>query len=228
LENSGKIKLSERRKRQLLIGLAAVLVILILLFHRPAAYHPVYVRSDNSISTYLTNELLPAIYNGAQRGQPFEAVITQKGINEVVGRLDSTSSPYKGGWSRLSKPMVVFSPGRATLMGTINLGGLKFVISFETEPRINEPNAVNLRLTSVKIGAVSVTLFARRLARRMYREQIAAAEKDTQDIGGLIIRMVLNDEPAESVFDIEDKEVRVEKITVAEGKMTIRLVPVKK
>ena len=227
MENSGKIKLSERRKRQLLIGLTAVLVILILLFHRPAAYHPVYVRSDNSISTYLTNELLPAIYNGAQREQPFEAVITQESINEVVGRLDSTSSPYKGGGSRLSKPMVVFSPGRVVLMGTINQGGLKFVISFETEPRINEPNSVNLRLTSVKIGALSVTPFARRLARRMYREQIAA-ERDMQDIGGLIIRMVLNDEPVESVFDIEDKEIRVEKIIVSEGKLAIRLVPVKK
>lgn len=220
MEKSGKIKLSEVRKRRLLIGLAAVLVILILLFHRPAAYHPVYVRSDNSISTYLTNELLPAIYNGAQREQPFEAVITQESINEVVGR-------YKGGGSRLSKPMVVFSPGRVALMGTINLGGLKFVISFETEPRINEPNSVNLRLTSVKIGALSVTPFARRLARRMYREQIAA-ERDMQDIGGLIIRMVLNDEPVESVFDIEDKEIRVEKITISEGKLAIRLAPVKK
>jgi len=220
LEKSGKIKLSERRKRQFLIGLTVVLVILILLFHRPAAYHPVYVRSDNSISTYLANELLPAIYNGAQRGQPFEAVITQGGINEIVGQ-------YKNNSERFSRPMVVFSPGRVALMGTINLGGLKFVISFETEPRINEPNAVNLRLTSVKIGALRVTPFARRLARRMYREQIAA-EKDAQDIGGLIIRMVLNDEPVESVFDIEDKEIRVEKITVSEGKMTIRLAPVKK
>ena len=219
MEKSGKIKLSERRKRQLLIGLSVVLAVLMLLFHRPAAYHPVYVRSDNSVSMYLTNEMLPAIYNGAQREQPFEAVIMQQGINEVVGR-------YKNNSERFSKPMVVFSPGRVALMGTINLGGLKFVISFETEPRINEPNSVNLRLTSVKIGALSVTPFARRLARRMYRGQIAAAE--TQDIGGLIIRMVLNDEPVDSFFSIEKSEVKVEKITVSEGKVTIRLAPVKK
>jgi len=219
LENSGKIKLSERRKRQLLIGLAVVVFILILLFHRPAAYHPVYIRSDNSISMYLTNELLPAIYNGSQRGEPFEVVVTQGGINEVVRR-------HKDSRSRFSKPMVVFSPGKILLMGTVNLGGMRFVASFIVEPRISEPNSVNLRLTKIKIGALSITPFARRLAKRIYGEQIAAAE--TQDISGLVIRMLLNDEPVDSFFSIEGRMIKVEKMTVAEGKVTLRLVPAKK
>lgn len=219
MENSGKIKLSERRKRQLLIGLAVVVFILILLFHRPAAYHPVYIRSDNSISMYLTNELLPAIYNGSQRGEPFEVVVTQGGINEVVRR-------HKDSRSRFSKPMVVFSPGKILLMGTVNLGGMRFVASFIVEPRISEPNSVNLRLTKIKIGALSITPFARRLAKRIYGEQIAAAE--TQDISGLVIRMLLNDEPVDSFFSIEGRMIKVEKMTVAEGKVTLRLVPAKK
>lgn len=221
MENSGKIKLSEARKRQLLIGLGVVVVILMLLFNRPAAYHPVYVRPDNSISTYLTNGLLPAIYNGAQRGEPFDLVVAQENINEVVGQ-------YKPSGSRFSKPMVVFLPGRVVLMGTVNLGGLKFIASFVTEPRIDEQKQVKLKLKKVKIGAVGVTPFAKRLARRIYREQIVTAEKDTQGVEELIIIMMLNDEPVASVFDIDDKKVRLEKITVAEGKLTLRLVPVEK
>lgn len=221
MEKSGKIRLSEARQQQLLIGLGVVLIILMLLFNRPAAYHPVYVRSDNSISTYMTNELLPAIYNGSQRGQPFDLVVTQEGINEVVGQ-------YKGGGSRFSRPMVVFSPGKVVLMGTVNLWGLKFVASFAAEPKINEQGSVNLKLTKVKIGAVSVTPFARRLARRIYREQLAAEEKDTQGVERLIIIMVLNDEPVASVFDIDDRKVRLEKVTISEGKATLRLAPVKK
>jgi hypothetical protein len=220
LENNGKIKMSKARQRQVLTGLAVLLVIIILLFHRPAAYQPVYIRPDNSISTYLTNELLPRVYNGVQYGEPFDLVITQEGINDVVGR-------YKGGGKRFSRPMVVFSPGRAVLMGTVNLGGLKFIAGFSVEPEIDMQGYVNLKLRKVKIGAVSITPFGKRLAGRMFGEQISAAQKDAQGIEGLMVRMVLNNEPAEPVFDIEDKKVKLEKITVEEGKVTIRLLPVK-
>jgi hypothetical protein len=56
--------------------------------------------------------------------------------------------------------------------------------------------------------------------------RFAAANTDTKDFWARATASLLNGEPFEPVFKIEDKKVRVEKITIEQKKLTIRLTPV--
>lgn len=75
-----------RRRCILLAEFAIVILLLFLLLYRPAAYkRPAASDFQNTyVSQYLTNVLLPQIYNGVQREKPFEIIVTQDGINEII------------------------------------------------------------------------------------------------------------------------------------------------
>ena len=90
---NSKVRKKKKFKKRywLLIDLALGALILALLFYKPARYKPSDTIPTNNrqkeISPYLTNELLPELYNSAQRDEPFDLEIIQKGINETITRL---------------------------------------------------------------------------------------------------------------------------------------------
>jgi len=70
-----------------LAALAAALILLVLLLlHTPAGFKQPPPISDGKVSRYLTHVLAPQFYNGAQRQQPFELVITQAAVNDILAR----------------------------------------------------------------------------------------------------------------------------------------------
>ena len=118
-----KIRKKRRLKKiiiWLLIDLAVAAVVFVLLIHRPGSYDPVDFDSLNheqgQVSPYLTHELSPNLYNNSQRGEPFDLVITQSGINEIVAGL---------GWPKYSEgvmlyaPAVLFVPGSVVLISRV-------------------------------------------------------------------------------------------------------------
>lgn len=226
--------MKKRKKRKfkkrywLLIDLAIAIVIVALLLHKPARYKPPEYTDDKLVSPYLTNILGPAIHNGAQRDEPFELVVTQKGINEII---TWSKWPKEAEDVRFSAPVVFFVPDRIEVMGTANMKGVDLVISIMAEPRLNEEGLLNLRVAKVKIGAMNITPLARMIAKRMYAQRLATVPIDTEDLGAKIAGSLLNDEPFEPVFNIadifenENKELRIEKITITREKLILRLVP---
>ena len=87
MENHEEKKSEKTWPHWLLICFAAVLLIIALLLHIPARYAPLKSAGDKRlVSPYLTNELLPALYNGAQMDKPFDLIITEDGVNDVIGR----------------------------------------------------------------------------------------------------------------------------------------------
>jgi hypothetical protein len=72
---------------------------------------------------------------------------------------------------------------------------------------------------------VNVTLIAKVIAKRIYQRRFATANTDSEDWRAQIAASLLNNEPFEPVFRIDDKKVRIEKIAVAEEKLLLRLVP---
>lgn len=211
----------------LLAGLAAVPVILVLLLlYKPARYDPLKVTPAGSrggqVSPYLTHELLPQLYNGAQRQEPFELAVSQKGINEAIAR---SKWPKESDGIRFSVPKVLFVADSIVLMGTTAVGGAEFVVTVVTAPSLDEEGLLNLRVVNVRVGAVSITPLARLIARKMYLERFGRIDSGTRSLQAQIAASLLNDEPFEPVFEIDDKKVRVEKITIAQGKLTVRLVP---
>jgi hypothetical protein len=202
---------------------AVVIVVFALLLHRPAYYKPLDFADSKEVSLYLTNELLPELYNGAQLQEPFNLVVTQSGINDIVARFEWSK---EFGSIRFSAPMVFFAPDSIVLMGTVFLEGAEFVGTVVAEPGLDTEGLLNLQVVSVKIGAVDITPLARVLAKRIGQQQFAAANIGAEDLWAQAAASLLDGEPFKPVFKIEDKKVRVEKITIEQKKLTIRLVPV--
>jgi len=226
--------LKKRKKRKfkkrywLLIDLAIAIVIFALFLHKPGRYKPPEYTDDKLVSPYLTNILGPAIHNGAQREEPFDLVVTQKGINEIIAW---SKWPKESEGVRFSAPVVFFVPDRIELMGTANMKGADLVVTIVAEPGLDEEGLLNLHVAKVKIGAMNITPLARVIAKRMYAQRLATVPIDTEDLGAKIAGSLLNDEPFEPVFDIaeifenENKKLRIEKITIMQEKLILRLVP---
>ncbi len=224
-----KIHKKSRRKKfvlWLLIDLAVAAVVFGLLIYRPGSYDPAdfdsYNYEQGQVSPYLTHELSPNLYNNSQRGEPFDLVVTQDGINEIVAGL---------GWPKFSEgimlyaPSVLFVPGSVVLMITANFKGVELIITIELEPKIDQQKLLNLHVAKVKVGAMNITLLARMMGKKMYTERLAMLSVDTEALQTKIVGSLLNEEAFEPVFSIEDNKVRIEKITVYKEKLTARLVP---
>ena len=212
----------------LLAGLAAVPVILVLLLlYKPARYDSLKVTPGGSrrgqVSPYLTHELLPQLYNGAQRQEPFELAVSQKGINEAIVL---SKWPKESDGIIFFAPKVLFAANSIVLMGTTAVDGAEFVVTVELDPILDEEGLLNLRVVKVRVGVVNITPLARPIARKMYFERFGRIDSDPEDLQARIAASLLDNEPFEPVFEIDDKKVRVEKITITQGKLTLRLVPV--
>lgn len=230
-DNEADLKIRRKRRiRKLLcwlfVDLVVAVVVFALLLHRPDRYAPADRDSigleDGQVSPYLTHELSPQFYNGAQRGEPFDLVITEKGINEIVAGW---------GWPRMSDgvmlyaPAVVFVPESVVLMGTANVKGVEFVVTIVLKPTIDERGLSHLLVAEVKVGAMNVTWPVKMMARKMYAQRLASMPADARSFYGKIAASVLNDEPFDPVFEVDDRKVRIEKIIVQKQKLTARLVP---
>lgn len=229
METDSKIHKKSKRKKLLfwlLVDSTVAVVVIILLLYRPGRYNPVdydsYGYEQGQVSPYLTHELSPNLYNNSQRGEPFELIITQDGVNEIVAGL---------GWPKYSEgvmlyaPAVLFVPGTIVLMGTADVKGVELVITIELEPMINKQKMLNLHVAKVKIGAVNVTWPARMMGKKMYAERLGMLAVDTEALQTKIVASLLNEEAFDPVFRIEKNKIRIEKITVDKEKLIARLIP---
>jgi len=225
LEKQKKRKLKKRY--WLLLDLAIVVVVFILLLYKPAHYNPDKLggagENSKQVSPYLTHELSPQFYNGVQRGEPFELVVTESGVNDIIRR---SRWPKESGSVRFSAPEVLFMADGIMLRTTANIKGVEFVVTFVINPIIYQDGLLNLKVETVKVGAMNITLLAKIIARRMYQQQLAGSPIDTEQLSVKVAASLLNDEPFEPVFNIEDKKVRAEKITIEKQRLIIHIVPV--
>jgi len=208
----------------LFIDLAIAAVILVLLLHKPGRYTPPKPPADKQVSQYLTNELLPQLYNGVQRGEPFDLVMSEDGINDVIAR---SKWPKESEGAKILAPQVFFVPDGAVIMGSVVMKGFEFIVTVELRPVFDANGLLNLNIVQIKVGAMNLTPIARITARKMYTQQLAESEVDTENILAKIAGSLLNDEPFEPIFEVEKKEVRIEKISITQGKLTARLIPLR-
>lgn len=229
METDSKIHKKSRWKKLvfwLLIDLTVAVIVFVLLLYRPGRYDPADFDSFNyeqgQVSPYLTHELSPQLYNNSQRGEPFDLVVTQDGINEIVAGL---------GWPKFSEgimlyaPAVLFVPESVVLMITVNIKDVELIMTVELEPKIDEQKLLNLHVVKIKVGAMNITPLARMMGKKMYTEKLAMMPVDTEALQTMIVGALLNEEAFEPVFSIEDNKVRIEKITIHHEKLTVRLVP---
>ena len=210
----------------LLIDLIAVFIILVLLLHRPARYRSPVITATHSnhkqVSRYLTHELLPQIYNGAQRQEPFHIIITQDDAKKIVA---ATEWPKQYDGIELSAPMVFFAPGKIILMSAAEVKGMDVIITVVAEPVIDQQGFLNLQVAKVKIGALNITPLARMIARRMYEQTIGFADINPDDLGVRVAASLFNNQPFDPLFQLEDKKIRLKEINIEPGKLILHLSP---
>ena len=223
-----KIRRKARFKRLtcwLMADLTVAVVIFALLLYTPGLYKPAAISpadyKKGQVHPYLTH-LSSEIYNGAQRGKPFELVVAQKQINEII---TWSQWPKESEGIMFSAPVVLFVPGSIVFMGTAYIKGVEVVVTIVLEPKVDEQGLLNLQVAKVKIGAMNITPLAKMVAKRMYAQRLAALPIDKDALQTKIAGSLLNDEPFEPVIKVEGKKVRVEKITIAEAKSILHLVP---
>lgn len=216
-------------KRYLLpavIILITVLVIaLVLTAYRPGRYAPIKIEDQNLVSPYLTHQLMPEIYNNAQLDEPFEVVIAQQGLNDIVARLPQ---PIRLNTITLAGPQVLLMREQIVLMATVKAKPIDFFITIELNPVITKDGLLNLHVNNVKLGMVNITALTRLIGDKVYSNWLAATETEPNDLAPMICRSLLNDEPFEPLFKTGGRQLRLSQIDIDSNGITVKLIPIPK
>jgi hypothetical protein len=225
--DAGRRKKKSRWKKLfywLLIDIAVAATVIGLLLYKPARYDPVVSAgpSNGRVHPYISRDVAPQFYNGAQSQRPFEMVVLDEGLNRVIS---------EAGWAQqsegisLSRPAIQFVERRIVLMGTADVEGAEFVVTIELEPMLEDQGLLNLNVVKVKVGAMNITPLAKMVARKMYQQRLETEPVDTRDMRAQIAASLLNEEPFDPVFKAEDKWVRLTDFEITEGKIVARFEP---
>ena len=223
-----KKKTSKRRKLLywLLIDTAVLLIVLGLLLYKPAGYHrtaPTNSESDGErVHPYLTHNLMPQIYNGAQSQNPFDVVVLDSELNAAIALA---KWPQESDGVTFLAPEVRFEPGRIVLMGTADIEGAELVITIALAPRLDEAGLLSTEVETVKIGAMNITPLAKMIARQKYQEYLETVPVDTSDVRAQLAAALLNAESFEPVFEVEDKWVRLKTLSITPGRVDAHFIP---
>ena len=204
------------------IALTLLVMAMVLTAYKPGRYAPVTIADQNQVSPYLTHQLMPAIYNNAQLDEPFEVVITQQGLNDIVARLPQ---PIRLNNITLADPQVVLMREQIILMAAVRARPINFFVTIELNPTINDQGLLNLHVNSVKLGAVSVTAIARLIGDRAYSNWLTTTGTEPNNFAAQVCRSLLKDEPFEPVFKTGDRQLRLSKIVVETKGIIVQLSP---
>ena len=222
--------LKKRKRKNLkntiwfLAALTTVLIVIaLMLLYKPPASRPPKPVHDKYVSKYLTHVLSPQFYNGLQRQEPFEMIIPQRGINDIIVH---SKWPRQYDSIVFLTPNVFFAQDSIVIIQTIAIKALQFAVTIVVEPYIDRAGRLNLKIEQVKIGTVNATTLAKTIAQRMYHKRIEQDNIDANDIRTQIIDSLLNDKPFEPVLEFDDRKVRIEKVNIKQKELTLRFVPV--
>lgn len=210
--------------RYLLPAILILLIILTLAFiligHRPGYYAPSKAANPNEVSRYLTNELLPNVYNGSQLGESFELEITQEGLNDIVSHLPGAMITDN---LTVVRPEVILTPMEITVMATLEARPMDLFLTIELNPFIGKQGLMNLCVNRILLGKVNITSIARSIGDKAYDDWMASTGTEPNNIVSQVCLSLLRDEPFDPVFRIYDRTMRVSKIDVARGKIVVLL-----
>jgi len=207
------------------VVLSAGLVILLFvfwfvgLFRTPPYYRPVKFIADGNMSQYLTNYILPELNNKSQYGQPFDLVISETGINDIIVRHIDADSLQQANLSDLS---VAFRRGRILLTGKTVYYGIDFIVTLVLKPYIDKEGYFLLKESQIEAGRSRIP-FAGEAVKRKVLEGLVRFINNL-DIGDFN-EASLNNRRIEPVFSLNHRRHRIEKITVGDKELIIHFLP---
>jgi hypothetical protein len=208
-----------------IIGLAvAVFIVLCILwfvgiFLTPKNYRIVRPINSELVSPYLTNYILPQLYNKSQYGQPFDFEISQDGINDIIARHADSNGLAEAGLSDLS---VTFKPGRILLTGRTNYHGFDFIVTMVLKPKIDRNGQFTLGGSKFRLGGSPMPFVAGAVEEKIIN-RLEQHFKESKNAG--FIKSLLNNGKVTPAFKINNSKLRIEKIIALDKKLIIHFLP---
>ena len=205
---------------------AGLIILLLLMFvHRPEYYNPLGVKNGEEVNPYFTHYLAPEFYNNIQLDEPFELIVPQKELNEMItdGATLNFQWPVKLNGASFDAPAVIFMQDKIVLMGKVVFAGVSFVVTIIAEPVMDEQGFIVLNIRQVRVGTVNVTPIAAMLADRIFAKKIQKHEDDDWIKG--LSAACLSNTPYEPVFECNEIKVRIVDLKIVDSKLTLRFQP---
>jgi len=219
--NEMKRLLENRKVRKtiaLIIGLAVILWF-VGLFRTPANYRITKPPDDAYASQYLTNYILPQLLNKSQYNQPFDLVISETGINDIVVRHVDANSLRQSNLSNLS---VTFKKDRILLTGKTVYCGLNFIITIVFKPYIGREGYFFLKVSKIQAGRSRIPFIVGTIKRKILQE--LAGFLNSLDIADST-EALFNSHRIEPVFSVNHQKLRIGKITIQNKELVISFLP---
>jgi len=201
----------------------AIAILWLAFQHTPKAYSPMPSENPEQVSLYLTHKLGPDFFNQVQLGRPFELIIEQDGLNDIIRQ---GIWPQECGPATVDTPVVVFDKGTIYAMSRVGYLGLSSVLTVVAKPTQDPNGLVNMNIVSVRLGLLPVTTLAAHIA-EMTMQQYQADLAEWPELE-TAIRGVITNTAFEPVFDFSGDPVRVEKFELEQGRLRLRLKPLDK
>ena len=186
----------------------------------PRYYQPLQPKNSNEVSQYLTNYLAPQIHNKSQFDEPFELVVTEQGLNDIVVR---GRWPIKLNGLTASGPAVVLSANQITLMATVKYGRIRAVVTIVMSPTIDETGLLCLNLQNVKAGSVGITALAKELSQKITATYLGKVDGNAW--ADDMTAALLENKAIDPVFAAYDRQVRLTDIDISSGEAVLHFTP---
>ena len=221
--DSKKAKPAKFKALGIVIGMVVLLLTLtVFMFTRTPEMYAPSQPSDNKVSPYITHHLGPELYNNVQLDAPFNLLISEEGINDIIAR---NIWPQRFGSVSIDRPAVVFQPGMIHLMGTVDYSRLPFVATITAYPRLNSDGKLQLNIATIKAGSVDITVLAKTITGKILADQTKAMPEDNwmQSLSDALIK----NSAVEPVFEFpgKNRDLRITAIDIKENELMVTLKP---
>ncbi|MFA5553574.1 MAG: hypothetical protein WDA68_03330 [Phycisphaerae bacterium] len=203
-----------------LMALILAAGILFLALHKPADYVPTEPIIDNQVSKYLTHVIVRDLYNGAQLQEPFELIVTQEGINDIIARLQW---PMQVDGISILVPQVIFEPELINVRAMIQSGGVDLLVSVSGNAFVNNGGMLNIDINNVKMGALNITVLAKAIAKSIYEKELSRRSGRPVRAEDVIVKAILENQPFDPTFRIEGNYLTIESVDILQGKMILKM-----
>jgi uncharacterized protein YpmS len=206
----------------LALPLVLVLLAFILVTHKPKYYAPLRIADQQQISVYLSNYLMPEIYNNSQLDDPFEVIITEEGLNDIIARW---RQPLKFNNITFTDPQAILTQKQIIIMATAQTSFTNLILTISITPAINSSGRLNIHVDEVSLGEASITTLTKSIGKKAFTDWLSLTAAEPNDIVAQVCRSLLYDEPFDPVFKLDDKSLRISKIKLEKKKLTAILLP---
>jgi hypothetical protein len=178
------------------------------------------------VSPYLTHYLAPNVHNNIQLDKPFEIIVPQKGLNEIIAEEDLLGWKWPVTLSNviISRPIAVFDARKIILMGKVNIIGFDTVITICATPTLDEDGLLSLNLQYVRAGMLDISFLAKKTAKRVIESQLSEVEEQywLKDLLGAC----LDNTPFDPIFPTGyDRHIKLIKSEISENKLILVFEP---